>query len=183
VKKKEYNKEHREKKAEYNKWYYQKHKEEIAKQHKEYQQEHRNEVSAHKKQYYKEHRDEMLAHKKQYYKEHRNERSAYGKQWYEQNKEKGRQQAKAWIKNHKKQWREIGRKSKFKRRSLGFVPLNKPFEGSDAHHICLTFVIYIPREMHKSIYHNIWTNKNMDEINVLAFNYLYKQKYPVGGKK
>ena len=169
--KKEYQKkwhdEHREEIAECGKRYYQKHKEEIAKQHKEYQQEHRNEMSVYKKLYRETHRNEISIHQKQ---------------WREQNKKKHNQQVKAWRNNHKKQWREIGKKSKFKRRKLGFIPLNEPFEGSEAHHICLTFVIYIPREMHKSIYHNIWTNKNMDKINTLAFDYLLETKVSCGRK-
>ena len=165
---KKWRNEHREKRAEYNKWYCQKHKDEIAKRQKRYRQEHRNEMSVYKKLYYKAHRDEMLSHRKQ---------------WHEQNKEKEKQRAKAWIKNHKKQWCELRRKIKFKRRKLGFVPLNKPFEGSDAHHICLTFVIYIPREMHRSIYHNVWTGKNMVLINNLAFDYLLETKILQGGER
>jgi len=111
---------------------------------------------------------------------HRNKMLVYYKQWYEQNKDKHKQQAKAWRKNHREQYHELKRKSKFKRRSLGFVCLNKPFEGSEAHHICATFIIYIPREMHRSIYHNVWTGKNMDKINKLAWEVVYQQRGEYG---
>jgi len=158
------------------------------KYYKEYYQKHRDEMLAHRKQYYKEHRDEMLASMRKYYKEHRDEISAYGKQWYEthrdeilahykEHRDEISAYDKRWRKQNKDRWHEIVKKCNSKRkRSLGFVPLNKPFEGSEAHHICLTFVIYIPREMHRSIYHNIWTGKNMDEINTLAFDYLLETK-------
>ena len=170
---------------------------------KKYYKEHRNERLAHKKLYYKEHRDERLASMRQYNKEHRDEIMAYQKQWNETHKSKKLAYDKRWYETHRdeilahykkhrdkmlaheKQWREqnkdrwheIAKKHNSKRkRGLGFVPLNKPFEGSEAHHICLTFVIYIPREMHKSIYHNVWTGKNMDKINALAFDYLLETK-------
>ena len=146
---------------------------------KEWYKEHRDERLAYYKQWRKTHRDEMVAYRKEhrdkmlaYYKEHRDEMLAYMKLYYEQNKEKYKQQAKAWIKNHKKQRREIGRRHDFKRRSLGFVCLNKPFEGSEAHHICPTFVIYIPKNIHQSISHNLWAGKNMDEINKLAWEWI-----------
>jgi len=106
--------------------------------------------------------DERLAKKKE-----------YRKQYREQNKEKHRQSVKTWIENHREQRRELKRKSQSKRRrGLDFIPLNEWFEGSDAHHIDKTYVIYIPKEVHQSIYHSVLKNINMDEINAMAFNYL-----------
>ena len=132
-----------------------------------YYKAHRDEILAYQRQYYKEHKDKKLA----YYKEHRDERLACEKLYREQNKDKCKQLVKAWEETHQEQRREIDRKHKFKRRSLGFVPLNQPFEGSDAHHVCRTFVIYIPKDMHRSIYHNVWTGENMEEINKLAWEF------------
>ena len=163
---------HRNKMLAQHKKYYEAHRNEISAYKKQWHETHRNEISAHKKLYYKEHRNELLAHHKKYYEVHRNEISVYYKQWCEQNKEKEKQRAKAWRESHIEQYHEIKRKSKFKRRSLGFIPLNKPFEGSEAHHICATFVIYIPKDMHQSINHNVWTGKNMDEINKLAWEWV-----------
>ena len=59
-----------------------------------------------------------------------------------------------------------------KRKGLGFFPLNKYFENSEAHHISKNFIIYIPKIIHNSIHHNIWNWYNMDEINQLAIEYL-----------
>ena len=123
-------------------------------------------------EWYKKHRDERLTCKKLYREAHRDETLIYKKQWYEQNKDKCRQWTKAWIKNHREQYHEIERRKNFKRRSLGFIPLNECFEGSEAHHVDENRVIYIPKEIHQSIRHNVWTGQNMTLINSLAFDYL-----------
>jgi len=63
-------------------------------------------------------------------------------------------------------------KQNAKRRTLGFVPLNSPFGGCERHHINTNDVIYIPKTMHRSIPHNVWTGRNMEKINALAGAYL-----------
>ena len=62
--------------------------------------------------------------------------------------------------------------AKAKRRQLGFITLNEPFKDCDGHHISENFIIYIPKEIHRSIWHNIWTWENMEEINQLAMGYI-----------
>jgi tRNA U38,U39,U40 pseudouridine synthase TruA len=64
------------------------------------------------------------------------------------------------------------RKSHAKRRTLGFVPLNSPFEGCEGHHINDHEVVYMPKELHHSLYHNVFTGKNMEQINAMASRYL-----------
>jgi len=64
------------------------------------------------------------------------------------------------------------RKSKAKRRMLGFVPMNQPFDGCEAHHINQSDIIYIPSELHRSISHNQWTGRGMEQINALATAWL-----------
>ena len=59
-----------------------------------------------------------------------------------------------------------------KRRTLGFVPLNASFVGCEAHHIDRDCIVHIPKELHQSIDHNVWTGKNMERINVLAAGWL-----------
>ena len=56
---------------------------------------------------------------------------------------------------------------------MGFIELNDYFEGAHAHHIDKEFVLYIPRELHRSVYHNMWSGEGMEEINVLAFEFVY----------
>ena len=59
-----------------------------------------------------------------------------------------------------------------RRRLLGYEPLNDKFPGSNGHHITRTLVIHIPEELHQHIGHNLRSGRNMDIINILAFQYL-----------
>lgn len=54
---------------------------------------------------------------------------------------------------------------------LGFEPINEWFEGSEAHHIDHDLVIFISKEIHRSMYHNLKTGQNMKQINNLAFEF------------
>jgi len=72
-----------------------------------------------------------------------------------------------------------------RRRGMGFDPMNKPFDGADGHHIDLERVIYLPRKLHRSIYHNHLTGVGMAKINAVAFNFLFRQEVgaALGGKQ
>jgi hypothetical protein len=59
-----------------------------------------------------------------------------------------------------------------KRRELGFKALNSYFEDCEGHHITHTFVIYIPKGLHKSVWHNLNTGQGMEVINALALDFL-----------
>ena len=83
--------------------------------------------------------------------------------------------AKISLTNKKERpWRWLGgrpvsrRKHKAKRRALGFNPLNSPFLGCEGHHINQADVIYVPKELHRSVYHDQFTGQGMAEINRLA---------------
>jgi len=58
-----------------------------------------------------------------------------------------------------------------KRRAYGFEPLNKWFKGSEAHHVDKDLVIFIPKEMHASIWHRQNDSESMKIINNLAFEF------------
>jgi hypothetical protein len=66
-----------------------------------------------------------------------------------------------------------------RRRDLGYNPINVPFADSHYHHLHLNgdkdIGIYIPSELHKSVYHNSKTWQGMDEINNIAFNWYFKE--------
>jgi hypothetical protein len=66
------------------------------------------------------------------------------------------------------------RKQKAKRRLLGFVSLNKSFTGCEGHHVDNERVIYMPKELHRSIYHRQTDGRGMAEINAVAYNFLFK---------
>lgn len=63
-----------------------------------------------------------------------------------------------------------------RRRSLGYRPINNKFSGSDGHHVNTTNVIFIPSELHRSIYHRQDNLESMKEINKVAFKFLYEHK-------
>ena len=52
------------------------------------------------------------------------------------------------------------------------IKLNKRFEGSEMHHIMSSVVIYVPKDIHRNIPHNMKNGKNIDLINMLALKYL-----------
>ena len=79
----------------------------------------------------------------------------------------------AYSRENRRRHPETGRKQQAKRRALDYIELNEPFPGSEGHHIDKEFVIHIPKKMHRSISHNVFTGKNMDKINDLAIDFCY----------
>lgn len=77
-----------------------------------------------------------------------------------------------WHKENLRKHNESRRRGAAKRRELGSEMLNEWQEGWDAHHIDKYHIIFMPYHLHKSIAHNVFTGKNMKEINELAFKYL-----------
>lgn len=70
-------------------------------------------------------------------------------------------------------WR---RKGNAKRRVLGFIPLNTWFAGCEGHHVDNKRVIFIPKELHRSIYHRQPDGRGMVQMNAVAYNFLFKQQ-------
>ena len=167
---KKQSKQWREDHPEYMKQYLIEHKEEKAEYDKQRCIDHKEDRAEYNKQWYKDHREEKNRRSKQYDLVHREEKAEYNKQRYLNNCEE--------LKKFTKQYRQspegkiTQQRHSFKRRDLGFIPLNKYFEGSEAHHISENFIIYIPYEIHHSIYHNIWTWQGMDAMNKLAVEWL-----------
>jgi hypothetical protein len=91
------------------------------------------------------------------------------------NKERERIQNKVWAASHPEKEKEYGVKHNAKHRTLGFLLLNQSFPGSEGHHIDKEHVVHIPKEVHRSVWHNIWTGQGMEAMNELALNYLYSQ--------
>ena len=121
---------------------------------REYFNQHKQKHQEYNRKYQEEHKDD----KRKYYQEHKKEEYERTKQWRKNNPDKFRLQAARYNNKHY--------------RNLSFVPLNKSFKNSDAHHLDRTYVIYIPKEIHRSIRHSVLRNINMDEINAIAFNYI-----------
>jgi len=143
----------KEKKSNYNKKYYEEHKEES----KQYRKINHQQLLEYKKKYRQEHKEET----KQYHKANRKQLLNYNKQWKI---------------NHPEKMKEMNVRQTSKRRFLGFLPLNKPFKDSEAHHINRNDIIYIPKELHQSISHSIKTGRNMEEMNKLAMDFIKEIK-------
>lgn len=115
-------------------------------------------------------------------------KSETSKQWYEINKKHRLKTSKQWRENNKKRTSDIirqwqlnnpekyniicKRKNNKRKRNLGYNPLNIKFEGSVGHHINNNDVVYIPREIHKSIPHSQDNLESMEIINDIAIEYI-----------
>lgn len=91
-----------------------------------------------------------------------------GRVWRSTHREETRRSSRAYYITHKDEYIQRAHR----RRTLGFIPLNQPFVGCERHHINYDEVIHIPKKLHRSIWHNVWTGKNMEQINALALEYL-----------
>lgn len=137
------------------------------------------------KKYYQEHKELI---KKRSHKRYENNKEAILKQrkdYQKNNVEKlrnYRQNNKEILKSnlkkfyHSKKGKIAIKRYKANRKGLGFVELNEYFEGSQAHHINREFILYIPKELHRSVFHNVWNGIGMNEINDLAIEYAYGTK-------
>lgn len=116
------------------------------------------------------------AHRKSMKKYRQTERGEISVKKYKQS-EKGKRSDRKYKQSNK--GKETQKRIKSKRRSLGFVPINNFFLDSHAHHFDINYVIYIPRDLHKSVSHNLFTGRGMKEINDLAFQWLAVQEYAI----
>jgi len=170
--------------------HYIKHREQILQRQKKYRKENREKTSPYNKEYYIKNREKYLEYFKQWYINNRDKKLQYSKQYNKDNSQHRHEASKKYYKEHSKEFivkakiwnddnpiktKEISARHSYKRRrSLGFNPLNKYFEGAEGHHINKNNVIYIPKEIHRSIWHCLGTGLNMEEMNKLAINFLNK---------
>ena len=154
---KEYNskyyQEHREKAITYGKNYYSVHKEEVV----AYNRAHKEEKAIYDKNYRRIHKKEIVAYDKRYRSTHRKGVTETKKRWKDKNPEKVRESVR----------KEVSKR----RRNLGYIPINKPFKGSNFHHLDKDSGIYIPAWLHKMYPHNVFTGKNMDKMNDIAIRW------------
>lgn len=60
-----------------------------------------------------------------------------------------------------------------RKREMGYNPLNTRFEGSHGHHIDTKNVIFIPKDVHRSIYHNHKKHINPEHPKLLMVYFLH----------
>ena len=139
-------------------------------------------VKANARRYYEENKEHVLMKNKKWFEDHPDKPMEYWRKYEGTHKElrSGRKKTPEqsaiadhlWaIRNPEKAMARNAR-----RRTLGFIPMNQVFDGATPHHIDKERVIYIPKKLHRSIAHSIWTGKNMGKINAEAFNFLFKQE-------
>ena len=154
--------------SKYNRKYYLTHLDLV----KQWRTEHSEQIKQYAKQWRTEHGEQRKQHYKQWITEHSEQSKQYDKKYHLKHPEKVKKWNKQWKENNREKYLEIRKKAQNKRkRNLGFEPLNKPQEGFVAHHLNFKKVIYIPKELHQSISHNVFTGKNMHIINALAMDY------------
>jgi hypothetical protein len=122
------------------------------------------------------HPKEAKAEDRKHYLANKEKRKIKARGKYRTDPEKSRTVVRKWRRTHKDETNTINKKWKARRRKFGFIPLNKPFPGADGHHVDRERVIYMPKKLHRSIWHSVLNNINMDKINKIAFNWLKSEK-------
>jgi len=141
----------------------------------EYQRQWIAKQSNYYKQRYQKHAEILRARRREYYKKNAENQRQYTQKYRLLYPEKIKEYQKIYKQSlqGKMATSKSNRNNKALRRCLGFLPLNKPFLNSHAHHIDKERVIFIPKELHKSIPHSVLKNINMDKANQIAFDFLY----------
>lgn len=57
------------------------------------------------------------------------------------------------------------------------IKLNKKFNNSEFHHLNKSIGVYIPKELHRHIWHNMKSGQDMESINKVALQYLIGDYY------
>lgn len=117
-----------------------------------------------------ERRQQVARAGKKYRETHPEEKKEKAAKYYTLNKGIIAERVDSYKKEHPEWLKNEYKKHNAKRRELGFIPLNEPFEGSEGHHVDMEHVVYILKELHRSIKHNVRTGKGMMEINKLCKN-------------
>jgi len=140
---------------------------------KNYNLENKEHIAEYRKNYYNEHKEEINKRSAEKQRINPEIHSKYTKKWNIEHPDKCRESCKKYFKTPK--GKESNRLHNSKWRTLGYIQLNKYFEGSHGHHIDREHVIFIPSYIHRSVCHNVWSNKNMEIINTIAFFCLVQQ--------
>lgn len=142
--------------------YYLKNRESIRKKRKESYQKNREKYSFDSKKYRELHKDKSLETNRKSYIKNREQILIACKNKREANKEEFLEREREYYKKHREYYIEKANK---RNRELEVEKINSFFVGAEAHHMDKELVVYIPRKLHRSIYHNVFSGKGMDEIN------------------
>ena len=155
--------------------YYRLHPEKQRERAKKYCIEHIEEHRERSRKYYNEHTEQTLERVRKYQREHREQMNEYRRKRYREHVEEEREYMKEWWQTPN--GKALARMHNASRRELGFIPLNEYFLDSVAHHIDEDYIIYIPKELHHSIWHNLKTGQGMEDINAISFHYVSEETF------
>ncbi len=131
---------------------------------KEYYNLHKAILKQQAKEYYLKHKEAMWKYRRDYQQKYKLTPKAIASNKIRQRRY--RQSPKGKIKDAKA-------KSK-RKRNLEFVELNKWFKNSHAHHIDRRYILYIPEDIHTSIWHSLERKDLMAQINNIALDWVIK---------
>jgi hypothetical protein len=128
-----------------------------------------------RKRSYQKNRERRLEMNKQYRKTHPDIMREKWRRYREKYRDHVKKLGQQWRKNNPDKVKVIQDRIDSKRRTLGFIALNMPFENAVGHHIDKSHVVYIPEELHRSISHNVRNGHGMSKINAKVFEWLSQQ--------
>lgn len=170
-------------KAQYNKEYYAARHDQIRGQQALYYAANSEQIKASVERWQTDNAERVKANRRRCYKTNPEKQKEATQRWALANPEKAREESGRWSRTHPGQWKEaikrwflehpkrtqeIRSKHNAKHRSLGFIPINTAFSGCEGHHLDPDVVMYVPKVLHRSIPHNVWTGRNMAAINAIA---------------
>lgn len=156
-------------KKEYDKEYYKKNRGKKIEVAIKWQEDHKEYSKEYKKNWLANNNEKVLEYARKYRDNNREKILEQSRKCYHNNPDKFLERVKEYNKTEK--GKVSKQRVKFRRRDLRFVSLNNYFDGSEAHHLDDTYVVYIPKKVHESIYHCLETGKGMEEINSYAMLY------------
>ena len=173
---KQYNEDNKEKRTEYRK----NNKEKIKLYKKQYNIDNKEAIKCYNKQYYVDNKEELNIRNKQYYVDNKESINFQHKQYCKENTEKIYIRSRQYYKDNPERIRRYRNKSEAKRRGWGTPnSINKYFKNSHLHHLHLNndhrIAIYIPTDLHKSVWHTYNRPETMAIINTLVFEWLATQ--------
>ena len=103
-----------------------------------------------------------------------------GKEYYKDNKLKINVKHSQHYQTHKKQYKQRNRKNRAIRYKWGTpISINNWFKASHLHHMHIQsdhqICMYIPAELHTSIWHSHTNIKTMNAINTIAWNWYFNE--------
>jgi hypothetical protein len=145
---------------------------------KRYNPEHCEANALYQTAYYKTNHERLAAKDKIEHADHREEDNERASGYYSSHRKARDAYEKEWDRTHPEQAKIAWDRHNATRRNLGFVPLNSWFVGCEGHHVDPEQVIFIPKVLHRSVYHCQSSGLGMEQMNAIAYNFLFKQEAP-----